>query len=186
MRLYLDVDGCVCPLVAPDPAWGETESSSTFVDYRGGPGTIYDFVWAPALIRALDAVCASYDVELVWLTTWNNFESAWKHLEPHFGGLRHGRVIPPNRQPFFSGEENQRGKAARIIEDQTTNPGPFIWVDDQEIETNCAAVEAATAGKPRLLMPVTSSTGIRAEDIRKICQWLEAGIDRHDLPRSRG
>ena len=186
MRLYLDVDGCVCPLVAPDPEWGETASSSTFVDYSDGPATIYDFVWAPALIRALDAVRTSYGVELVWLTTWNNFERAWKRLASHLDGLDHGRVIPPNPEPFLSGEENQRGKAERIIGDQASNPGPFIWIDDQEIETNRAVVKAATAGTPSLLMSVTSSAGIRVEDVRKICQWLEAGTDRHDVPRSSG
>lgn len=171
-RLYLDVDGCVCPFGRPDAAWGAAASASVFVDY-GDRAATYDVHWAPALIDALDGLRAEFALELIWLTTWMEVDAVRRLLVPELNGLGGGRILPSTPGPRSSGEARGWWKAQRILDDQDATAGPFIWVDDSEVELHGWKVLGATAGTPSLMIPPHPMVGLRPDDIHSMRVWLE-------------
>ena len=172
-RLYLDVDGCICPFGRPDAAWGAAASASVFVEY-GDRAATYDVVWAPALIGALDGLRAEFALELVWLTTWVEVDAVRRLLVPKLGGLANGRILPLTPGPRSSGETRGWWKAQRLLEDQAAKAGPFIWTDDSEVELHGWKVLGATAGTPSLMIPPHPMVGLRPDDIHAMRAWLIA------------
>ena len=96
-RLYLDVDGVIN---APNArlVWGAETSASVELHRTASPDREFTVVWAPALIAALDALRADFDLDLVWLSTWNEGHSVLTSLVPAFGGhVPPGGVIHRHR-----------------------------------------------------------------------------------------
>ncbi|MDY7528122.1 MULTISPECIES: HAD domain-containing protein [unclassified Cryobacterium] len=173
-RLYLDIDGCVCPFGRPDSGWGPATSASVFVDYGEDRTITYDVVWAPALIDSLERLRAEFSIDLVWVTTWVEADAVRRFLVPHLGGLADARILRLPPGPRRPGETRGWWKAQRILEDQASNASPFIWVDDSEVELHGWKVLGATIGIPSLMIPPHPMVGLRPDDIRAMRSWLEA------------
>ncbi|WP_158253365.1 HAD domain-containing protein [Cryobacterium sp. N19] len=172
-RLYLDVDGCLCPFRNPDPAWGAVKRTEVTLNYGGGMAAKYKLIWAPPLIVALEALREEFGLELVWLTTWNELDAARDKLVPRFQGLAGGRVLEFTPGPLKPGEARGYWKAQRLLEDQASDPGPFIWIDDAEVELHGWKVLAATVGTPSLLIPPNSMVGLRVDEVERMRVWLQ-------------
>jgi hypothetical protein len=71
-RLYLDVEGCLCPFGATDAEWGDIASAT--VQHDGGAE--FYVRGAPGLVIALEALRTRYGLELVRLSTWDTGDAA--------------------------------------------------------------------------------------------------------------
>lgn len=183
-RLYLAVDGCVCPLSAPDPAWGEVARASISIDHGHGDISTHHVRWAPRLIKTLDDLLMQYGVELVWLTSWNERDATRRLLVPALHGLSDGRmldaIIEPldvrtaHRDPAGTLLDDESGlwKTQRIEEDQNV-PAPFIWIDNQEVERHGEEIREATPHTESLLISSRSEVGITVAEIELMRTWLE-------------
>ena len=172
-RLYLDVDGCIFPFSAPDPSWGPSESASIEVSYGAGHLVTYDVIWAPALINALDQLRAEFDLELVWVTTWNDADAARTLIPSRLNGLFEGRALFRDVPRRIFSHADGNWKALQILEDQAASPAPFIWVDDAEVELRGWKVLAATRGTASLMIPPHPMVGLRTDDVHAIRKWLQ-------------
>jgi hypothetical protein len=171
-RLYLDVDG-VINASRPDPAWRKTATASVPFE-RDSPQnpTTFEITWAPALVTALNGLRDEFDVELVWLSTWNERANVTANLVPVPGGLRDGRMIPYSPQSRPAMEANGWWKARAIIADQIRSPTPFIWMDDVEVELHGWKILSATRGTSSLMIPTNVMTGLRRDEIERARDWL--------------
>ena len=174
-RLYLSVNGCLCPSSEPDPAWGDVAKASISIDHGDGQASTHDLRWAPRLITALDSLLMQYGVELVWLTSWNELDATRQLLVPALHGLAGGRMLDVTTPPISPGKtEGETGlwKLQRIEEDQNV-PAPFIWIDDADVRIHGDKVLNATQETPSLLIPPHSGVGITVDDIALMRSWLE-------------
>lgn len=169
-RLYLDVDECL-NADRPDPAWGGATHGDVFVNHGGGYRSKFKFTWAPALIVALDALRTDFDVELVWLSSWCEDLLVTQKLAPMFDGLRDGRVL--NYRPD---DGSGLWKPEALLADQKHDPGPFIWVDDVEVDAHGAAVRDATVGTPCLLLAPKVGVGLTVNDVETIRAFAAAAL----------
>jgi hypothetical protein len=172
-RLYLDVDGVLCPSSAPDPAWGTVEGTSVRIDYGGGMCATYNVIWAPALVDALELLREQFELELVWLTTWNELDAARTLLVPRLGGLAGGRMLPLTPGPLKPEEVRGWWKAERLLQDQAANPGPFIWADDDEVPAHGTTVHNATSTTSSLLIAPSTAVGLTVDEVTNMTVWLE-------------
>ena len=174
-RLYLSVNGCLCPRSEPDPAWGDVATASINIEYGDGHAATRDVHWAPRLITALDSLLMQYGVELVWLTSWNEFDATRQLLVPELHGLAGGRMLDvttPPKRPGQTDGETGLWKSERIEEDQNV-PAPFIWIDDADVQLHGERVRNATLETPSLLIPPRSEVGITVDDIARMRVWFE-------------
>lgn len=166
-RVYLDVDGV---LNASNPQF-DTVSSFVFNDNLGGGLVIKrDFTFSPNLVAALDAMFLKYNVELVWLSTWNDDLKVLR-LAKNFGGLPNGRVLhcvlPWHRNPTL--REWTAWKAKAILDDQRGDETPFVWADDEALRFHRSDVDAGvSADVPRLFLDPRSYHGLTKLDLKKM------------------
>ena len=172
-RLYLDIDGVLCSSSAPDPAWGTVEGTSVRVDYGGGMCATYNVIWAPALVDALELLQEQFELELVWLTTWNEMDAARTLLVPRLGGLADGRMSPLTPGPLKPGEVCGWRKAERLLQDQAANPSPFIWADDAEVPAHGATVQNATSVTSSLLIAPPTTVRLTLDVVTTMRVWLK-------------
>ena len=170
-RLYLAVDGCLCPKSEPDPGWGDVATASISIVTGPGPDATYDVHWAPRLITALDSLLMEFGVELVWLSNWNKLDATRQLLVPELHGLVGGRTLDAAGAPLAPGEAKELWKSERIEEDQGI-PAPFMWIDDAAVQTQGDRVLEATQGTPSLLIPPSTTVGITVDDIAHMRTWL--------------
>ncbi|TFD08735.1 hypothetical protein E3T35_15075 [Cryobacterium sp. TMT1-2-2] len=174
-RLYLSVNGCLCPRLDPDPAWGDVAKASISVEHGDGHASTRNVHWAPRLITALDSLLMQYGVELVWLTSWNELDATRQLLVPKLHGLSGGRMLDvttPPKNPGQTDGETGLWKSQRIEEDQSV-PAPFIWIDDADVQLHGDKVLSATHETPSLLIPPRSEVGLTVDDIARMRTWLE-------------
>lgn len=116
VRIYQDVDGVINAHMPY--GWGRLSNGAA-----GPPGAQFRIRWAPHMVEALDAL----DADRVWTTTW--CDAAEDHIRPLVGLSPAQRVLMPlSGQVTFPSVD---WKIESIVEDQLTNPGPFIWLDDE-------------------------------------------------------
>lgn len=173
-RLYLDIDGCVCPFGRPDPAWGETARAAVPVAYDDGRTATYEVRWAPRLIIAIDELRERFELELVWLSTWNEADAVRRFLVPELHGVTEGRLLQFDPESVAPNVPSGWWKARRIIDEQSTDPSPFIWADDSEVELHGWRVLNATLQTKSLMIPPHPMVGLRLADVQAMTVWLEA------------
>ena len=171
-RLYLDVDGVLNARNAKF-IWGEATSTSMTIHHPGGYTDDFTIHWAPDLILALEVLRTKFDVELVWLTTWNENNFVLTHLVPTIQGLAGGRVLPydPPFNPVIEASGWWKGRG--LIKDQAASPTPFIWIDDQEVSLHGQKVLTKTTGTPSLLIPTSPIAGLTPEHLEQMSEWLK-------------
>lgn len=160
-RLYLDLDGVIH---APEP---ETESEVVEVEIDESrylrPVSVVRY--SPTIVKRLDEIIRTYNVELVWLTTWNENDHVLK-LPVLFKALSGGRVIPPafNHEATNKKEWTQ-WKADAIIEEQTLTPVPFVWVDDNAHASHSENVHVIVGVVPQLHLTTDSEKGLTLKNL---------------------
>lgn len=165
-RLYLDVDECL-NANNPDPDWGEVARGDVFINHGGGYRSKFKFVWAPALVVALDALRTEFDVELVWLSSWCEDLLVTRKLAPMFNGLRDGRVLN-----YRDGVGSGLWKPESLLADQRGDKMPFIWVDDFEVPAYGDMVAEQTPNTPSLLLAPYVDVGLTPADTAAMRTFL--------------
>lgn len=117
------------------------------------------------LIELLDT--GLYD--FMWHTTWNdggNIVFAAETL-----GITHNKYSLSKLNNQAQGKKEWTAwKAEHIIEDQTNNPRPFIWIDDSAPDFWEDHVKGHTREKS-LIIRTNGRIGLTKEDIVKIIDW---------------
>jgi hypothetical protein len=166
--LYLDVDGVLNPFrsKAPHDHWPDYRKHTVVAprhrSYR---------VWgSPELGRAIVELAASYDIEVVWATSWAAHVDTL--IVPLWGlpaGWR-GLAYPD----AADGDRRNTGKVAEVAAD--AGDRPVIWIDD------CLGPDdrawAAGRGAPTLLLRPHPSHGLRRGDLDEIAEWIETFASR--------
>ena len=171
-RLYLDIDGCVN---ADALTWGDREAATIRVRYGGGFGMLEQITYSRAQLAAIETLRGEFDVEVIILSTW--LEDGHIHqLQKKLGALHGARwlPIPPREGP--TQELPDGWKLAALLADHAEHPGPFIWVDDDEVPVHGGAVAAAVS-EPVLLLAPNSSLGLTPAHLEQ-ARAFYAGLPR--------
>jgi len=175
-KLYLDFDGVVN---AVEPQHSEIETFSIPIEnsrFLKNPSLI---TYSPNVINTLDRLREQYNMELIWLTTWND-RSDILLTSPYLKGLDGGRVITPmlNEEAKNKAEWTQ-WKADAIIADQTAEPAPYIWVDDNAHQHHSQTVDHHTRHITKLFVTPQSRWGLTNDDLNQIEAFLQTASLNH-------
>lgn len=131
-KIFLDFDGVVN---AKQPLFDDVETFMIPIEGSHLLAAETVITFSPTVVQRLDDFRSKYDVELVWLTTWNESEHILK-VSTHLNGLHGGRVLHPPVLPEgkVSRKEWTNWKFEAVKADHSVNPVPFVWVDDHAIE----------------------------------------------------
>jgi hypothetical protein len=169
--LYLDFDGV---LNAKKPAHALISKFAIAIKDSLHLASINHITFSPYVIQDLDKLRVQYQLELVWLTTWNEKDNVLKLSEP-LGGLRNGRVLAANlNQKALNKKEWTQWKADAIIADQRATPRPFVWVDDNAHQFHSEVVNAETKIVPSLFLTPVSLTGLTVRNLEELKDFLKS------------
>ena len=170
-RIYLDFDGV---LNAKNPQHDDVAQFSIPIEGSFHLAPINYITFSPTVVYAIERLRKQYDLELVWLSTWNDSEHVLK-LANHLKGLDGGRVILPPPLPVekVTRKEWTAWKAAAIIVDQAENPADFVWVDDHAIEHFGIEIAQETEAEKLYITP-NSEYGLTRENLEDIEEFLKA------------
>lgn len=173
-RLYLDFDGVVN---ADRLAFEDVKNFTIKVKKRHGYGhDIYVIKYSPFVVSELDRFRKDYDVELVWLSTWNeNLEVL--RLPEYMGRLFGGRVL--NAVLPYSSDVTMREwtqwKADALLKDQLNDDTPFAWVDDDAVPLHKKNVAAATKlDMPKYFVDPPSWRGLWTLDLTLLEKFFKS------------
>jgi hypothetical protein len=171
-RLYLDFD---CVINADKPQFDTVASFDHSINRGYGLRDNYTITYAPEVVSRLSNTIINHDVELVWLSTWNDNLEVLK-LPGKLDGLYAGRVLNCvlPRTPCTQREWTQ-WKAAALLADQKNDNTPFAWVDDEALEFHKKAVDAATSPiLPKLFMEPRPWRGLTNLDLIRLENFFAA------------
>ena len=167
--LYLDFDGVVN---APHPQHKMVKKFSIEIEGSQHLAPVNYITYSPIVVERLESFRKTYNVELVWGTTWNHSNHVLK-LASDLKGLDNGRVLPAVLHTAQVGRrEWTQWKADAIIVDQLKNPRPFIWVDDNAHQFHGTAVESQVSA-PSLFVTPNSTFGLTLNDLDKMETFLQ-------------
>lgn len=171
-RLYFDFDGVVH---AKNPAHKIVKSFRIPIEGSDHLAALSHVVYSPTVVHMIERFRETYDVELVWSTTWNEDNHVLK-LAAYLEGLDNGRVLPAklNKQARDKSEWTA-WKADAIIADQKEKPTPFIWVDDNAHAYHADRVKSNTTA-PSLFITPNSLTGLTIDDLDQIETFLKDNL----------
>lgn len=132
--------------------------------------------WNPEIIQILKELLDTNIYDFVWHTTWNhagNIRSAANII-----GLDGVETYSP---AVLNGEAKSRKewtswKAKSIVEDQTINPRPFIWIDDSAPIYWGDHVQGHVKSPSLVIIP-DSKTGLSKKDLLKIVDWTDKQLN---------
>lgn len=167
--LYLDFDGV---LNAKKPAHALISKFTIAIKDSLNLAPVNHVTFSPYVIHSLDKIRVQYQLELVWLTTWNEKNDVLKLSAP-LGGLHNGRVLVANlNQKALNKKEWTQWKADAIIADQLSTPRPFVWVDDNAHQFHSEIVNAETKIVPSLFLTPVSLTGLTVANLEELQVFL--------------
>lgn len=155
-RMYLDFDGVIN---ADKPPFDDVV---TFTHpSRVNPDKGFVIRYSPTMVAALRDLILTHDVDLVWLTTWNE-NSDIHGVMATVGDFPTGRVIDViiNRDDWDTNRLWTKWKADAIIADLADTDAPFIWVDDEAHKYHKKDVLAAAGDVPNLLVTPRTYWGL--------------------------
>lgn len=165
--LLLDIDGVVNayrfrPGVShlPADAYGDLTALDVPSDSEG----VFRFWTSPALVAELAALATGGDVEVAWLTTWQ--DQANVHAGPAVG-------LPWLPVAARSGKVSDSGWKARAACEALQLGRPLIWVDDEEIGPR-QRVEFAASGVPHQLIVPDPQVGLTRGDVAAMRRFVTA------------
>ena len=161
-RLYLDFDGV---LNAKDPQHALIKVFSIPIEGSRNLAPVNHITFSPTVVEVIDYFRTFYNVELVWLSTWNDRNDVLK-LSSFLKGVEGGRVIEANlNQSAKNKKEWTQWKADAIIADQKTDPKRFIWVDDNAHRFHGDTVVLEASHVESLLVTPESLWGLTIDDL---------------------
>jgi len=168
--LYFDFDGVVN---ATEPLHELVQEFHIPIDGSQHLAPVNHITYAPFVVETMERFRAEHGLELVWSTTWNEFNHVLK-LAAYLGGLDGGRVLPAALNVEATNKaEWTAWKAEAIIADQAADPKPFVWVDDNAHQFWGDKVRELTSA-PSLFITPNSHTGLTVEDLNAIDEFLTA------------
>ena len=168
--LYLDFDGVVN---AKHPTHELIAKFTIAIKDSLNLAPLNYITFSPTVVETIDRLREQYNVELVWLTTWNEKDDVLKLSKP-LGGLHGGRVLLANlNQKSINKSEWTHWKAEAIIADQLTSPRPFVWIDDNAHQFHGEIVSAETQKVSSLMLTPVSRTGLTVENLTHVEDFLK-------------
>lgn len=168
-KLYLDFDGVINAVNPQHDLITNFDIASTNDKIFA---KINNMTYSPTVVEALDNFRDFYDVELVWLSSWNDQQDVLK-LPPFLNGLHGGRVLEANlNYEATNKHEWTQWKADAIIADQKMNPLPFVWIDDNAHNFHMETVKLATHGTHKSFVQPISDHGLTTENLKTISDFL--------------
>jgi len=152
-RLYLDVDGVLCPFVTP--------LVDEFGDWQVVPGS-HDTPWSPTLASMIDEL----EAQRVWLTSWE------------YGANE--RLCPLFSWPEQLVLEHRPGslwwKLDALVQHHPRGV-PFIWVDDEmdvrrEEIGKIFSDSVTSLDAPYLLISTRSNQGLTRANLTSVAAFL--------------
>lgn len=163
LKLYADWDGVIN---AHTPAHELVEQFTVLIEGSQHIAPKSIITYSPTVVEFIDTLRIKYGVELIWLTTWNEYEHILTAVQQLGGGLADGKVLPANLNVEAKNKaEWTQWKADAIIADQAADPAPFVWFDDNAHAFHDEAVRAATSTVPSLFVTPVSDTGLTLQDL---------------------
>jgi len=168
--LYLDFDGVVN---AKKPIHNLVSKFEIAINGSAHLAPVNYITFSPTVVATLDDLREKYNMELVWLTTWNEEDHVLKLSEP-LGGLHDGRVLTADlNKAAVNKSEWTRWKAKAIIADQLKSPKPFVWIDDNAHQFHAEIVSAETKKVSSLMLTPVSRTGLTVENLTHVEDFLK-------------
>lgn len=134
----------------------------------------FELHFRPRIVRALDRLVETHDVDIVWLSTWSH--RCTEELEPALGFRHTFDVVPMPDDSFnrFAGDPQVWWKALHMREwlDEDTDRRA-IWIDD-DLAAPVTHEHFADAYPDRLLMVAPRfSDGLTTPQLRDIRAFLD-------------
>ena len=153
----LDVDGV---LNARRPGWSEAPHQGVaWTDDRA-----WQMRWSPTLIQQIEIIAASFEVEIVWATTWC----------PWIDGLEELFDLSGSRCAFGSAElaaePDNRVKLDAALAVIASGRG-LIWTDDAAIPVAGEELDTLVAAGSLLIRP-DEDRGLQPTHVESIRAWL--------------
>lgn len=163
LKLYADWDGV---FNAHEPAHEIVEQFTVLIEGSQHIAPESVITYSPTVVDFIDNLRVTYGIQLIWLTTWNEYEHILTAVNELGGGLVGGRVLPANLNVEAKNKaEWTQWKADAIIADQANDPAPFVWFDDNAHAFHDEAVRSATKNVPSLFVTPASVTGLTVQDL---------------------
>jgi hypothetical protein len=155
-RIYLDFDGVIN---ADKPRFDDVVTFAFTVKERGLLKR-YTINYSPTMLNLLSALLTKHDVEVVWLSTWNENLEILKVMRK-IGMLPGGRVINiVMNSDWDTNRAWTKWKADKLVADLKGDDMPFIWVDDEAHKYHKADVVAAVGHNRHMLVSPRSYWGL--------------------------
>lgn len=128
--------------------------------------------WEPEIVELLQDLLATDLYDFIWHTTWNHAGNI-KNAANIMGleGVETYSPVSLNRGAR-SRKEWTSWKAKSIVEDQTANPRPFIWIDDSAPIYWGDHVQGHVKSPSLVIIP-NSKQGLTKDEILKVVEWTE-------------
>ena len=168
-RLYLDIDGVIN---ADAPMWGDTVVVQVTENYGAGYKVRHKVTYSPILVAAIDSLRVEFDVELVILSTWLE-NAAIFQMQKKLNAFRGSRWLNIPARGGRQQELPDMWKVDQLIGDLGDDPGPFIWVDDDEVPEHRQFVSNMT-DLPSLLIAPNSAHGLTQQHLAAMQEFLAA------------
>lgn len=169
--LFLDVDGVLNSYPVAGPRYLRERR-------RTARAWAFELHYRPQIVRALDRLVETHDVDIVWLSTWSH--RCTEELEPALKFRHSFDVVPMPDDSFnrFAGDPQVWWKAIHMSAWLDDDPDRrAVWVDD-DLAAPVTRAHFAEHYPDRLLMVApTFSEGLLASHLRTIRDFLD--------PRSR-
>lgn len=153
VTIYLDIDGVLNPFDYP-PAELPWPDYKEHVVYAGG--TRFHLLLSQMMATALTEL----DAEIVWTTTWQEDAETV------------GREIGIEGRDYL--ELGRTWKLGAIMNDLHDNPGPYVWIDDDEVDAYSKDDLSRVHDFPQLAIRPYPNVGLTPGDIESIQEFIRS------------
>jgi hypothetical protein len=172
-RMYLDFDGV---FNAPEPPYNDVKKFSLNVKDSVHLREVSTITFSPTVVERMEYMRKFFDVELVWLTSWND-DNHILAVAPHMAGLDGGRVIKAALNHDAANSHDWTiWKAEAILADQQADPKPFVWVDDNAPKYHGLRIMNELDHVMKKILVPDSKTGLTKPDLQIIEKFFAMAI----------
>jgi hypothetical protein len=163
--MYLDFDGV---FNAPEPPYDDIKTFTVNVKDSVHLREVSTITFSPAVVEHIEVIRERFDVELVWLTSWND-DNHILAVAPFMAGLDKGRVLKAKLNHDANNSHDWTiWKAEAILADQMEHPTPFVWVDDNAPRYHGLRVMSELNKVMKKIIIPDSKTGLTQTDLDDI------------------
>lgn len=170
VRMYFDFDGV---FNAPEPPYADVEKFSVEVNGSAHLAPVNNITYSPSVVNRIERLRANFNVELVWLSSWND-ENHILAVAPFMAGLHEGRVIDAALNHAADNSHDWTfWKAEAILADQLADPCPFVWVDDNAPRYHGLRITSDLENISKKIIVPDSKTGLTISDLDEIESFIK-------------